>query len=380
MESLNTDDSAQMVTPSEEVPTVDGTTALVQGTKGLLNVRKENATMGNTGGLLSLPSRSSPPVSSILGPAQTIVTHDITIFSDMGQPFSGSKKRKAPLSIIPVITPDENIINLGNKSGSSSATLLPPLEVNTFTPGSSGTKNDSSTRRKSKRRLRTDSWVWKGILNSKNILRMGSHTLVGKGDTIDIWEQPLIPWLDYEDFKALMNNIRLHHPLLTSVADLINYDGEWNYNLVVSATIHCIPPDLKSNFFTFLGCLFESVWKARNESIFRGQIPKIDHIRRSFLCRYEEAITDGQAGIGVILLDQASNNWKWFAKFTYAASAAEAKMLAILWALQLGEERHFDSIAIMSDALLLVNALQKRQCPPLWEARKLYCGFYCQEG
>uniref|UniRef100_A0A803P3L4 Reverse transcriptase domain-containing protein n=1 Tax=Cannabis sativa TaxID=3483 RepID=A0A803P3L4_CANSA len=324
-----------------------------------------------------------------------------------------------------------------------------------------------------------------GILNSKNILRMGSHTLVGKGDTIDIWEQPLIPWLDYEDFKALMNNIRLHHPLLTSVADLINYDGEWNYNLVlqifgndlgkkicsirrlpdnhqdtlvwkpstdgcfsvkaahniiakshgqswnptlwrsvwkkdihprhsimvwrvvmgclptkdklpfvsdkncplcdscsecithlfwdcpVSATIHCIPPDLKSNFFTFLGCLFESVWKARNESIFRGQIPKIDHIRRSFLCRYEEAITDGQAGIGVILLDQASNNWKWFAKFTYAASAAEAKMLAILWALQLGEERHFDSIAIMSDALLLVNALQKRQCPPLWEVKPL---------
>ncbi|KAF4365036.1 hypothetical protein F8388_001784 [Cannabis sativa] len=70
-----------------------------------------------------------------------------------------------------------------------------------------------------------DSCVWKGILHSRSILRNGSLSLAGRGDFIDIWEQPWIPWLEYEEFMALMRNVRTRYPLLKTVADLSNSNG-----------------------------------------------------------------------------------------------------------------------------------------------------------
>uniref|UniRef100_A0A803PI13 Reverse transcriptase zinc-binding domain-containing protein n=1 Tax=Cannabis sativa TaxID=3483 RepID=A0A803PI13_CANSA len=73
---------------------------------------------------------------------------------------------------------------------------------------------------------------WKGILGSADIIRKGAMTLVGRGDTIDIWKQPWIPWLDYCDFLNLMNQVRPRFPNLRSIADITLDNGNWNMTLL----------------------------------------------------------------------------------------------------------------------------------------------------
>uniref|UniRef100_A0A803PDR3 Endonuclease/exonuclease/phosphatase domain-containing protein n=1 Tax=Cannabis sativa TaxID=3483 RepID=A0A803PDR3_CANSA len=104
--------------------------------------------------------------------AHIVVTHDNIEFSKPGPTLSRAKKIKASMTIIPVIAPWDNIINLGDKTSSTPATLLPPLEINTFTPGSSGSFEGSTSKRKNYKKKtwwglgRLLSWNCRGVLRA----------------------------------------------------------------------------------------------------------------------------------------------------------------------------------------------------------------------
>ncbi|KAF4390522.1 hypothetical protein F8388_006019 [Cannabis sativa] len=209
--------------------------------------------------------------------------------------------RKACVNVIPVITLGEEVHNLGDKTPQSPVTLLPILEVETFTPGSFS-RNGESSKRKSSARGRgrgsagsrrgtkwgsrsagsrlvekgktineardNNSAFWKGILGSADIIRKGAMTLIGRGDTIDIWKQPWIPWLDYCDFLNLMNQVRPRFPNLRSIADITLDNGNWNMTLLKEmfgdsvgdriGRIACLPLDNRDVV----------VWKEANDGMF----------------------------------------------------------------------------------------------------------------
>ncbi|KAF4355271.1 hypothetical protein G4B88_018237 [Cannabis sativa] len=395
-----------------------------------------------------------------------------------------------------------------------------------------------------------DSAFWRGILNTRDIICKGSMTLVGKGDSVDIWKQPWIPWLSYEEFTDLMNRVQPRFPFISTLADVSNPDGSWNMELlqdmfgdmlgtrignitrlpfrtndtivwkeasdgrftvkrgyeanlgdsscedgklwkkvwgkeihfrhsvmiwrVIMGCIptrdrlsfitekkcplcdgacesaihifwecHCaralwfsspfpiccengseisvkewlvwalerIPMELNDQFLCFTGCLFEGIWKARNNLLFKGKLVDIATVRESILRRYNEylllattkeiteikrvsirpAVTngsgwdnatdvfcmtdaswkDGRAGIAIGLLDRRQGKTFWFAKFLQSSSPAEAELLAIKWAMELAAERGCQSFAGASDAKVLIEALVARQCPPLWKLKSL---------
>uniref|UniRef100_A0A803Q0W1 Reverse transcriptase domain-containing protein n=1 Tax=Cannabis sativa TaxID=3483 RepID=A0A803Q0W1_CANSA len=77
-----------------------------------------------------------------------------------------------------------------------------------------------------------DSALWKGILSSRDILYKGGMSIARRGDLIDIWRQPWILWLEYREFREIMDQARLRYPQPKSIADVSNDDGSWNAALI----------------------------------------------------------------------------------------------------------------------------------------------------
>ncbi|KAF4388837.1 hypothetical protein F8388_019016 [Cannabis sativa] len=350
--------------------------------------------------------------------------------------------------------------------------------------------------------------------------------MVGRGDSIDIWRQPWIPWLEYHEFIATMDQVRRKFPQLRTVVDISNSDGSWNSDIIsqifgesmgdricgiprlpqsdtdvlvwkgatdgvytvrkgyeatqlprsvedsnlwkniwkqvwgafqlgidwvslrtnyvqfvkriskpqstsfgsVTVPVPCglvarsrghgggggmqsslnsvkgrielmislLPSDLTSNFLKFAGCLFDGVWKARNELLYKSKVINIDEVWNSILRRYSEGVAvqeedlkgcknivpsraggkisdstevlcvsdafwkNGVAGLAVGLVHLRENRVLWFARKESAESPAEAKMLAIRWGLQLATRRGFKSIAVAFDAMVLIKAFHEQ--------------------
>ncbi|KAF4378825.1 hypothetical protein F8388_006276 [Cannabis sativa] len=74
-----------------------------------------------------------------------------------------------------------------------------------------------------------NSFVWKGILNARECVAHGSCSIIVNGESIDIWWQPWIPWMNYQEFRSVMETVRNVAPGLTCVADLIyRRTRSWN--------------------------------------------------------------------------------------------------------------------------------------------------------
>lgn len=72
---------------------------------------------------------------------------------------------------------------------------------------------------------RADSWVWKGIVECKELLLRGACTNIGSGVAIDVWEDPLVPTLP--NFSPLPLQPQLQQPGLL-VRDLFLETGGWD--------------------------------------------------------------------------------------------------------------------------------------------------------
>ncbi|KAF4380628.1 hypothetical protein G4B88_008779 [Cannabis sativa] len=231
--------------------------------------------------------------------------------SVIGPSFSGAKKRKASVNVVPVIDSNStDITSFGDKQPSTPTTFLPTLEVTTFSPGSCSRDGSSSKRRATPRRRGgnsngsrrgarqgnrskgkwsdnsgnvqasgweklcrptskgglgfrriedmnkallsklawqmasridkpwgtkakgNDSSFWKGVLLSREVICREAMTLVGSGISVDIWHQPWIPWLEFEEFRSLINRVRSSFPNVKTIADVSLDNGSWNIELL----------------------------------------------------------------------------------------------------------------------------------------------------
>ncbi|XP_060974296.1 uncharacterized protein LOC133039415 [Cannabis sativa] len=66
----------------------------------------------------------------------------------------------------------------------------------------------------------TDSNMWKGILNSRELILKGSVSLATSGEHNDFWKQPWIPWLKIVEFQELMRNLKANGFTMRTVADV----------------------------------------------------------------------------------------------------------------------------------------------------------------
>ncbi|KAF4360700.1 hypothetical protein G4B88_010695 [Cannabis sativa] len=92
----------------------------------------------------------------------------------------------------------------------------------------------------------------------------------------------------------------------------------------------------------------------------------------TFVCFTDASWKQGSAGLAVGLVDRASSRSWWSAKWSRAESAMEAESMEILWALQMALEAGIQSIAMASDALLVVKAIVEESFPPCWKARAVF--------
>uniref|UniRef100_A0A803Q029 Reverse transcriptase domain-containing protein n=1 Tax=Cannabis sativa TaxID=3483 RepID=A0A803Q029_CANSA len=78
-----------------------------------------------------------------------------------------------------------------------------------------------------------DSALSKNILDTRNVVAKGSCWLISYGRSVDLWNQPWIPWMQFGEFKDLMTTISTHFPSLNTVAD-ISLGDKWNEDLVIN--------------------------------------------------------------------------------------------------------------------------------------------------
>ncbi|KAF4390029.1 hypothetical protein F8388_002971 [Cannabis sativa] len=117
------------------------------------------------------------------------------------------------------------------------------------------------------------------------------------------------------------------------------------------------PIRIDCKFLEFTGCLFDGIWRAGNESLFKGKAVDIHNTRSNILRRFQELnqiqlgslsnVSDKRHGK---VTDMRTGRWTWYAKQNHASSVAEGKMQAIRWAFQLGLAAKAESIAIASNA------------------------------
>uniref|UniRef100_A0A803NWR9 Reverse transcriptase n=1 Tax=Cannabis sativa TaxID=3483 RepID=A0A803NWR9_CANSA len=77
-----------------------------------------------------------------------------------------------------------------------------------------------------------DSFTWKGILDCRDLIVKGSCSLIANGQSIDVWNQPWIPWLKGGEFKSVMETFRSDNNAISLVSDLL-VGSEWNEDLVI---------------------------------------------------------------------------------------------------------------------------------------------------
>ncbi|XP_060963609.1 uncharacterized protein LOC115716507 [Cannabis sativa] len=75
-----------------------------------------------------------------------------------------------------------------------------------------------------------DSYLWKCILDTRSTILKGSISVAASGESINLWQQPWIPWLEAHEFMDLMSSLRNNGFTIKTVAD-ISTGNEWNEEL-----------------------------------------------------------------------------------------------------------------------------------------------------
>ncbi|XP_060973884.1 uncharacterized protein LOC133039097 [Cannabis sativa] len=76
-----------------------------------------------------------------------------------------------------------------------------------------------------------DSFQWKCILESRDIINKGTISIAASGFSINFWDQPWIPWLEFHEFQDLMNGIRGRGYTIKSLGD-ISHQNKWNDEII----------------------------------------------------------------------------------------------------------------------------------------------------
>ncbi|KAF4378594.1 hypothetical protein F8388_005538 [Cannabis sativa] len=317
----------------------DSSLVAEQGTKLQVNVRKQTNSKGDGGSAGKVQKQKKVAEKQCLdgcsylrkekSAQQVISCNEITLASN-GPSLSGQKKRKATDWVIPIVK---------SSTHEGSESTLPCLEVANYSAGSKVGESSSSTSkfRPGKRKCGS----------------LGRRKSTGRGH------------------NQAFGDLRIQTKRCS-----LNWRGWW---LAIVASLGCNALRRNTVEANPSGVLSPVEVTPLNSAIFKSNKVDIMQARFKMLQRMDDLLSaqrnaswkEGKAGIAVGCQDRQSGKWLWSAKRIEAASAMEAEASAIFWALQLSRECGFRSIAIASDALLLVQALIMRRLPPCWKTRTM---------
>uniref|UniRef100_A0A803PWZ9 Reverse transcriptase domain-containing protein n=1 Tax=Cannabis sativa TaxID=3483 RepID=A0A803PWZ9_CANSA len=66
----------------------------------------------------------------------------------------------------------------------------------------------------------------RGILATRDLIRKESCFIIANGNSVDLWNSPWIPWLEWNSFRAAFNPMIV--PTLLKVSSLLNDEGDWD--------------------------------------------------------------------------------------------------------------------------------------------------------
>ncbi|PON31256.1 Polynucleotidyl transferase, ribonuclease H-like superfamily protein [Parasponia andersonii] len=149
-----------------------------------------------------------------------------------------------------------------------------------------------------------------------------------------------------------------------------------------------VQPSDKDDFICLTTCICDTIWKARNNSIFRNGKADPDRLRIEShnayvgMCQRREKgfvkintdapLVVGNCGTAAILRDEEGSVLLLSFKSDYANSPLKVECETILLALNIALENGWNKVIIESGASLVVQSLRSGKRPPEWESFALF--------
>lgn len=67
--------------------------------------------------------------------------------------------------------------------------------------------------------IKNASWIWKGLESCREVVKKGVCHMVGHGVSIDVWNDPWIPWLDRFKPKLKSNEVEMRSMVIAELKD-----------------------------------------------------------------------------------------------------------------------------------------------------------------
>uniref|UniRef100_A0A803P5A3 RNase H type-1 domain-containing protein n=1 Tax=Cannabis sativa TaxID=3483 RepID=A0A803P5A3_CANSA len=198
----------------------------------------------------------------------------------------------------------------------------------------------------------SDSHLWKCILEARNIILKGSLALPAGGESIDIWSQPWIPWLEFMDFKNLMDSFRPRRYTARTIADL-STGNAWNKEVV----LQFFGMKSRDMIVEIPRLPYPNRDRSRLYSTERKEIGTIQEVEW-ILCT-DASWYKGEVELATVLINKNTDYWTKKTEYNKAISALDAELTAISMALSWALEEGRYEIHILSDCQIAVQALDK---------------------
>uniref|UniRef100_A0A803NLL5 RNase H type-1 domain-containing protein n=1 Tax=Cannabis sativa TaxID=3483 RepID=A0A803NLL5_CANSA len=221
---------------------------------------------------------------------------------------------------------------------------------------------------------------WVISLLQKNIVAKGSCSLMSSGRSVDLWNQPWIPWMQFGEFRELMSNLHSQFPSFSKKWSLVSTSLRsvpWSEQFGSLFLYPAIRSRLKGKIEDSKDILFRVQKKHCEFSLTHQETHSLVQINWKDLLPSNldfprvYMITDASwdsniSGLAVLLINRINAKWEVKSCKKDAFSAMEAETKAILMALLWAKEEGIEDITIFSDAQLVVNAFNSSLCPPDW--------------
>ncbi|KAM6545262.1 hypothetical protein CsatB_025998 [Cannabis sativa] len=148
---------------------------------------------------------------------------------------------------------------------------------------------------------------------------------------------------------------------------------------------------------TYVGCVFQQIWKWRNKVKFKGGMPDINVTlgtiksicfeflegrsrpsiqdtpppadqqietlaNAEFIIFTDASWNEGQSGLAVVVINLVDNSWFYKVENLTADSAMEAETLAVRMALSLIAENSWRKVHVLSDCRNVLRACSLKKC------------------
>ncbi|XP_030478462.1 uncharacterized protein LOC115695542 [Cannabis sativa] len=167
----------------------------------------------------------------------------------------------------------------------------------------------------------------------------------------------------------------------------------------VENLVSIFPTPDRSSVINYMGYLFSAVWAERNKLLYKGSSVFLPLLLQQVAAQWKDfcisasaadppgstvlnpcrrvsnasivLMTDaswkeGAAGLAAVVINGDTGRWAMRSEFTTAYSTLEAETKAVFWALQWASSEGWQEIHVLSDSLVVTQALNQGRCIPDW--------------